>query len=154
MNKAPGVLAAIKYCLKHLFDAKGRARRTEYWYFWLVDSILVMCIILARMPSYQERLDTLHNNQFLQPSDVTGMMEWAALTIMLPIILAQIPIIFLKIRRLHDIGKSGWYLFCGLIPYIGQIIIFIWMLKDSEPKENRYGSSPKYDPNLADYYKS
>lgn len=154
MNKAPGFFSAIKYCLKHLFDAKGRARRSEFWFFWLADSILSSCIALVRFPSYLERLDTLHNTQPLLPSDVNDMMLWAGLTIMLPMMLVQILLIFPTIRRFHDIGKSGWYYFCGLIPTIGPILIFIWMLMDSDPKENRYGPSPKYDPSLADYYKS
>ena len=48
-----------------------------------------------------------------------------------------------SVRRLHDIGKSGWYMFLSLIPLIGGLILLIWSLMDSEPGENQYGKNPK-----------
>ncbi|MBE6333502.1 MAG: DUF805 domain-containing protein [Bacteroidales bacterium] len=55
-----------------------------------------------------------------------------------------IPKLALFWRRMHDIGKSGWmYLLC-LIPFIGAILIFIFLCTDSQPYQNQYGPSPKY----------
>ena len=49
-----------------------------------------------------------------------------------------------KVRRLHDTGRSGWWLFLYLIPLVGSIIIFVWTVSDSDPYKNEYGPSPKY----------
>ena len=61
-----------------------------------------------------------------------------------------IPGIAVSVRRLHDVGKSGWMLLIALIPIIGTIWLIVLYLSDSEPGENEYGPSPKYDPTGAD----
>ena len=54
------------------------------------------------------------------------------------------PIISLGARRLHDIGKSGWLQLITLIPFIGFIVLLVFFVcKDSDPLENKYGTSPK-----------
>lgn len=52
----------------------------------------------------------------------------------------------LAVRRLHDTGKSGWYLLVGLIPFVGSILLLVAMCSDSKKSQNKYGSSPKYQP--------
>ncbi|MCR5843304.1 MAG: DUF805 domain-containing protein, partial [Oscillospiraceae bacterium] len=54
-----------------------------------------------------------------------------------------IPSIAVTVRRLHDIGKSGWFYFLILIPVVGSIILLVWECKDSEPGTNVYGPNPK-----------
>lgn len=49
----------------------------------------------------------------------------------------------LTTRRLHDIGKSGWWQLVFFIPLIGSILFFLWVCQDSDPFENRYGENPK-----------
>ena len=48
-------------------------------------------------------------------------------------------------RRMHDTGKSAWFLVPALIPFLGQIYMMLWFLKDSQPGENKYGPNPKGD---------
>lgn len=55
-----------------------------------------------------------------------------------------IPGLALSVRRLHDVGRRGWWLLLAFIPLIGAIVIFIWTVTDSVPHENEYGPSPKY----------
>lgn len=55
-----------------------------------------------------------------------------------------IPGLALSVRRLHDTGKSGFWLLLHLIPLIGSIILLVWFFTDSKPQANRFGSSPKY----------
>ena len=57
------------------------------------------------------------------------------------------PIISIQIRRLHDTGKSGVYLFLYLIPLVGAIILIVYFCQDSEPGQNLYGPCPKYYAN-------
>ena len=54
-----------------------------------------------------------------------------------------IPSIAVSVRRLHDIGKSGWFILIALIPAIGAIILLIFMVTDSNPGDNQYGPNPK-----------
>jgi uncharacterized membrane protein YhaH (DUF805 family) len=54
-----------------------------------------------------------------------------------------IPSIALVVRRLHDVGRSGWWYFIGLVPAIGSIILFVWMVTDSQPGANAWGPNPK-----------
>jgi uncharacterized membrane protein YhaH (DUF805 family) len=58
-----------------------------------------------------------------------------------------LPSLAVAVRRLHDVGKSGKIILLGLIPFVNFVIgilLFVWALKDSDPKENQYGPSPKY----------
>jgi len=54
-----------------------------------------------------------------------------------------LPGLAVSIRRLHDIGKSGWYIFISLVPFIGGIWLFVLLVTDSEPLANEYGPNPK-----------
>ena len=65
------------------------------------------------------------------------------LIFMLYILATCIPTLAVIVRRLHDIGKSGWMLLVGLIPIVGTIWMFILLITDSQPGENEYGLNPK-----------
>ena len=54
-----------------------------------------------------------------------------------------IPSLAVSVRRLHDVGKSGWMCFIALIPLIGGIWLLVLMLTDSNSGENEYGANPK-----------
>ena len=46
-------------------------------------------------------------------------------------------------RRMHDIGKSGWWWLIALVPIVGAIVLLVFMCKDSQPGDNAYGPNPK-----------
>jgi uncharacterized membrane protein YhaH (DUF805 family) len=54
-----------------------------------------------------------------------------------------VPSLALSVRRLHDIGKSGWWMLISLIPLVGPLIVLFFMVKDSQPGTNEYGPNPK-----------
>jgi uncharacterized membrane protein YhaH (DUF805 family) len=54
-----------------------------------------------------------------------------------------VPSLAVGVRRLHDVGKSGWMLLVALIPLIGAIWLLILFCKDSQPQENKWGANPK-----------
>ena len=114
-----GFIDAIRTCLQKYVDFKGRARRSEYWYWFLFSTLIGVGA---------EAISRMMDNQTI--SVVAG-------------IVMCLPSIAVAIRRLHDIGKSGWFYLLALVPVIGWIILFIWYVRDSEPVENRYGPSPK-----------
>ena len=55
-----------------------------------------------------------------------------------------IPSLAASVRRLHDIGKSGWNLLFGLIPFVGAILLIVWHCQPSQEGENEYGPNPNY----------
>lgn len=111
-------------CLSKFADFSGRARRQEYWTFALVNCLIAMLLLTLGLA-------------FGEDSPASNIMVTIFYLIML------VPNLSVSVRRLHDIGKSGWYMFLSLIPLIGGLILLIWSLMDSEPGENQYGKNPK-----------
>ena len=105
--------------LKKYADFSGRARRKEFWMFALINFIIA--IILGVVDS------------------MIGMPV-LGLTYALGVLL---PSIAVGARRFHDIGKSGWWLLIGLIPFIGVLVLIIFFVLDSNPGDNKYGPNPK-----------
>ena len=115
-------------CLSKFADFSGRARRREYWTFVLVNCLIALLLMTLGLA-------------FGEDSPASNIMVTIFYLIML------VPNLSVSVRRLHDIGKSGWYMFLSLIPLIGGLILLIWSLMDSEPGENQYGKNPKGEDN-------
>jgi uncharacterized membrane protein YhaH (DUF805 family) len=112
--------------MKKYVDFSGRARRKEYWMFFLFNLIFgVVALVLDFM------LGSVNEN--------LGYGLFYSL-FSLGIIL---PTWSVTVRRLHDVGKSGWWIFISLIPFIGAIWLFILTVTDSQVDTNRYGVNPK-----------
>ena len=113
---------AVKSCFTQYVGFKGRARRSEYWYFVLFE--LLVGVILSVLASVTGA--TIFTG-------ISGIFSLACL----------LPGLGVSVRRMHDIGKTGWVILLGLIPLVGSIILIIWACKDSDPGENQYGPNPK-----------
>ena len=111
---------AIKSVFSQYAGFSGRARRSEYWYFTLFNFIIstVFSLLGQKIGFF---------------SIIGGLFSLAVL----------IPGLAVAVRRLHDIGKSGWFLLFILIPLVGAIILIIWDCQDSQPGDNAYGPNPK-----------
>lgn len=104
----------------------GRARRKEYWMFFLFN--LIISIILAVVDKM--------TGSFVEDVGM-GIFEGIySLAII-------IPSIAVSVRRLHDTDRTGWWLLIGLIPLIGAIVLIVFMVQDSKPGHNQYGPNPK-----------
>ena len=112
--------------LKQYADFKGRARRKEYWMFILFNIIFAF-------------LAALIDNIMGTASPELGY----GLFYIVYGLAVFIPGLAVTVRRLHDVGKSGWMYFIILIPIIGIIWFIILMVKDSEPGSNKWGENPK-----------
>ena len=112
--------------LKKYAVFSGRARRKEYWMFFLFN--LIITAVLALIDSLTGTFSSQAGLGLL-----SGLYSLAVL----------IPSIAVTVRRLHDTGRSGWWILLGLIPIIGGIILLIFMVLDSQPGENQYGPDPK-----------
>lgn len=132
------LITAYKSMFKKYAQFRGRSRRSEYWYAALANYIVMMLSYLFFIPAFVDIA------KYGEPSTgSTALMGIVSLLIMVYAFVILVPSLALAVRRLHDTGKSGWFLLLGLIPYIGGIIVFVFTVLDSQPGENRYGLNPK-----------
>lgn len=113
------------------FNFKGRARRKEYWMFTLINNAIIVSLYLA----------TLYFSD-LYSRDFNAIGFVLTVFFVIYIIVTFIPSLSVTVRRLHDTGRSGWWLLALLIPF-GGIIIFVFSCLDSHPGDNRFGPNPK-----------
>ncbi|MES2632912.1 MAG: DUF805 domain-containing protein [Pseudomonadota bacterium] len=100
---------AVTTCFNKYTDFKGRAARPEFWWFALFQFVVLAI------------LGMLHN--FLYAIGVLAML---------------LPALAVGARRFHDIGKSGWFLLLGLIPFVGWLILIYFFVQPSGPA-NEWG---------------
>jgi uncharacterized membrane protein YhaH (DUF805 family) len=128
--------------LKRYADFQGRSRRQEYWMFALFIFLVMIAwgIVFAILGGFSG----YENGTGLG----TLPMIWALLAgvAYLGII---IPSIAVQVRRFHDRDMSGWFVLLNFIPYVGGIIVFIFMVLPGTVGENRFGPDPK-DPHGVD----
>lgn len=112
--------------LKKYATFEGRSRRSEYWYFVLFYLLIYIGL-------------------FVLEGLVSGFGGAGSVGI-LPGIFALamlVPSLSVGVRRLHDTGRTGWWLLIALIPLIGGIVLLVFTVQDSDPGSNQYGENPK-----------
>ncbi len=131
-------------CMAKSFSGEGRARRKEYWSFqlflviFLVGGFLVFAAI-ASASGYSNYMSGYDGYEY-----GSGPAEMIAGLLFLLMLVVFTPAgITVTIRRLHDIGLTGWFIFLWLIPYLGSLILFIMSLIGSERRVNKHGPYPK-----------
>ncbi|NOU63709.1 DUF805 domain-containing protein [Paenibacillus sp. LMG 31461] len=106
--------------LSNYVGFSGRARRKEYWMFALFNIIISIGLgIVEAIIGLDQVLSGLYSLFILLPS------------------------LAVAFRRLHDTGKSGWWILLGIIPLIGFIILLVFFCQDSDVNDNQYGPNPK-----------
>ncbi len=101
---------------------EGRASRSEYWWFTLVNVIISLLLTIANGSlSAEGSMNIL--------AGIYGLLVF-------------IPSLAVTVRRLHDIGKSGWWILIGIIPLIGTIVLLVFAVMESNPESNEYGPKP------------
>ncbi|WP_244986052.1 DUF805 domain-containing protein [Chromobacterium violaceum] len=108
--------------LKKYFDFNGRARRREYWLFQLFQMIAITLLVVIDQVALSQTFPIL-------------TMIYALATIL--------PAWGVLVRRLHDIGRSGWWMLISCVPLVGGIILFVFTVMDSQQGDNQFGASPK-----------
>ena len=124
---------AVESGFKKAFDCSGRATRAEYWWWALFIWLVILPLII--IPGV---LSTTFN-----VSPIITDKFYVLLGLWFVIII--VPTIALSVRRLHDIGKSAWYLLVDVIPYVGNFIFTIIMCLPSD-EDNEYGPNPHIRP--------
>lgn len=120
--------------LKHYAIFSGRARRSEYWYFALFNLIFsILAILLDHALETNFKIQTF-NGTINSPYGYCYLIY---------IIAVFLPGLAVLVRRLHDVGKSGSFVFISLIPIVGAIWLLVLMFTDSISGPNEYGLNPK-----------
>ena len=114
------------YVLKNYATFSGRARRKEYWMFFLFNVLISLGLGV---------LDVVAGTYSVEYE--TGFFS------ALYSLLVLIPSIAVSVRRLHDTNRSGWWVVISLIPIIGVLVLFVFTCLDSQPGTNRFGVNPK-----------
>jgi uncharacterized membrane protein YhaH (DUF805 family) len=111
---------SIQICFSKFTTWQGRARRSEYWWFVLFNVVAsLVAVVIDR---------------------AIGTVPILQILVSLALLL---PGLAVSIRRLHDTNRSGWWIWIGLIPFVGAIILIIFYCQDSTPHDNNYGPNPK-----------
>lgn len=103
---------AVSTCFAKYVDFSGRASRSEYWWFALAYVVLAL---------------------------VAGFIHQIVYAIV--VLAFLLPLITAGARRLHDVGRSGWWLLIGLIPLVGLVLLY-FMVQPSQPESNPFGPPP------------
>ncbi len=106
---APGFLDAIKICLSKYADFKGRASRSEYWWFLLFTLI------------------------------VYGVTAFLPIISLIAVLALLVPSISAAVRRLHDTDRSGWWYLLSLVPVVGTIVLIVFLCQRGTEEQNRFG---------------
>jgi uncharacterized membrane protein YhaH (DUF805 family) len=121
-------------CIKKYADFNGRARRAEYWNFYLVNALIIVALYV--LMAITGGLEYSYSDYGFGTGFFAIITYIYALFIILPGWAAGV-------RRLHDTGKSGWFLLVSLIPLVGSIWLIVMLAEDSQPGVNQYGPNPK-----------
>jgi uncharacterized membrane protein YhaH (DUF805 family) len=120
---------AVKSVYSNYTNFGGRARRSEYWWFYLF-SIIVNIVLDIMMEVGGGRGS---DNPIALIGSIAAVV-WGLGTIL--------PQLAVGVRRLHDSDRSGWWLLLWCIPIIGWIILIIWLCQPSVSGTNKYGPNP------------
>jgi uncharacterized membrane protein YhaH (DUF805 family) len=115
--------------LKKYAVFSGRARRKEYWLFALVN-LIVSCVLTG----IDFAAGTMNTTYYVGLFE--GIYSLAVI----------IPGIAVSVRRLHDTGRSGWWLLIAAFPCLGGLVLFYFLVLDGTPGDNRFGPNPKAMP--------
>lgn len=122
--------------LRKYADFTGRARRKEFWLFWLfLIGVEVAFSILINIAS-----GSMGEMDFMTMNGPGKAMFGLYGLVMLALL---VPSLAVSIRRLHDTNRTGWWVLIGLIPLLGALVLIVFNVLDGTPGPNKYGEDPK-----------
>lgn len=114
--------------LRQYADFNGRARRKEYWMFALFNMLICFAILAVA-----GILGAIADIFAMLGSLVYGLYALAII----------VPSIAVAVRRLHDTGRSGWWILIAFVPLVGGIVLLVFLVTEGEPIANQFGENPK-----------
>ncbi|EFE76041.1 DUF805 domain-containing protein [Streptomyces filamentosus] len=108
--------------LKNYAGFSGRARRKEYWMFTLINFVISLVLTIIGSAIGVEFISYIYS------------------------VAVIIPALAVAVRRLHDTGRSGWWLLIALVPLVGAIVLIVFLASEGKPETNEHGVNPKLAP--------
>jgi uncharacterized membrane protein YhaH (DUF805 family) len=121
--------------LKQYADFGGRARRTEFWMFVLVNVVISVVLGIVDTATGTANAYAVGGAASFSPGILGGLYGLAVL----------IPSIAVTVRRLHDTDRSGWWFLIQLIPIVGGIVLLVFVCLEGTRGPNRFGADPKQE---------
>jgi len=134
--------------LRRYADFQGRSRRKEYWMFTL--GVVLLYIVFVILAGISGLFSSFGPDGGSQGPSIFGWIVIALIAV--AVIGLIIPSIAVQVRRFHDQDKSGWFCLLSFIPYIGGIIVTVFMIIDGTRGPNRFGEDPKTHQSLTDVF--
>ncbi len=139
------LIRAAGRCFRRYAVFRGRADRSEFWYFLLFFFLGYVVIIGVDqwIDAPVVRLSSLPFGDWLP---LAHALDDAGLLVLLYRPVFFLPSAAVTVRRLHDIGKSGWWglLWVLPVPLLGWFVLVPWLTRASEPRPNAYGAVPEF----------
>lgn len=120
---------AVATCFSKYATFSGRARRAEYWWFVLFNILANIVLSIADSVVLGVGSRAMHDGG---PQLLSGLYSLAVF----------LPSLAVGVRRLHDTGRSGWWLLIWLIPVIGWIVLIWWLATRGDDGTNSHGPDP------------
>ncbi|MFC8695950.1 DUF805 domain-containing protein [Streptomyces parvus] len=108
--------------LKNYAGFSGRARRKEYWMFTLINFVISLVLTIIGSAIGVEFISYIYS------------------------VAVIIPALAVAVRRLHDTGRSGWWLLIALVPLVGAIVLIVFLASEGKQETNEHGVNPKLAP--------
>ena len=125
-------------CIKNYVNFSGRARRMEYWMFYLIAQIIALIISIPYLITFFSAFDFAAGT--FSPS---GAYWFFFVLMLLYSLFLLLPQLAAAVRRLHDTGRSGAWWFVVFIPFAGVIWLIVLLALPGETGDNKYGPDPK-----------
>ena len=113
---------ALFEIIKKYAKFEGRANRPQYWYFVLTQFLAFFILELLCVIPFVNII-----------AGLALLVLWLGLIV---------PGIAVSVRRLHDTNKSGWWLLLCFVPFVGAIVLLVWMCSEGTKGANKYGDEP------------
>lgn len=138
---------AVKSVFSKYATFSGRARRAEYWWFYLFSTLVSIpfqiFFFIMYLAAFADFLDTANTSDDVAFEDINWGAFMVGLAPMLVVGLALfLPSLAVLVRRLHDTGRSGWWYFIAFVPF-GSIVLLVFAVLEGQPHDNEYGPDPK-----------
>ena len=137
----PGFFESIGICIIKYAVFTGRASRSEFWWWSLFQFLIVAAFDAMVIPQQIRELVNTASTGVIPPLDTTQATVQLIGTLFSLVLF--LPTVAVTVRRLHDIGKSGWWYFYGLIPLLGWFSMLAWMCRKGTEGSNRFGADPQ-----------
>ncbi|MFQ5437790.1 MAG: DUF805 domain-containing protein [Paracoccaceae bacterium] len=132
---------SIKTCFSKYVTFSGRALRSEYW--WFVLFFFIGNLVMTVLDSTLFGTVTTTAGGFSASTDTPIFSVIFGLALILPSL-------SVLVRRLHDVGKSGWWYWIILVPIVGFILLIVWLASEGSKESNQYGPAPGNEPGSDD----